>query len=97
MFNFIFYISLQLDKIKVGKILNACANTIGKSTFEIYMWHIFLNDRVKRYEWLGGYKKWIPWFLEVTVICALTILIEKLVKVIISKIKERIKRKREQQ
>lgn len=83
------YISLLMDKSFLGRGVNRVFDIIGKSTFEIFLIHLFWINKVERFAWAGEKKKWILWALEVTAICAIAVLVEKGFKLLINQLKKR--------
>lgn len=81
------YMSLLLDRTVIGKEINKIFERIGRSTFEIFLIHLFWLNKVDRFAWAGERKKWILWMIEVACICTVTVLAEKMVSLLIHKLK----------
>ena len=78
-------ISLLLDKFSIGRGINKVFDWIGKSTFEIFLVHMYWLSKVEHFAWAGERKKWILWFIEVAAICTVVVVIENLIKKLIKR------------
>lgn len=79
-------VATAFDRFSIGRFINIVFSKIGSITFEMFLIHMYMLRYRSQWAVLGERKKWIPWLIEVLIICFAISFADKAIKKLIKKI-----------